>query len=36
MNIISLIGKPVTLFASIGAIQNRGDNLGVGGKFQHE
>ncbi|GAB5590427.1 hypothetical protein Unana1_05327 [Umbelopsis nana] len=30
MNIISLIGKPVTLFASIGAIQNRGDNLGVG------
>ncbi|KAG2174222.1 hypothetical protein INT43_004243 [Umbelopsis isabellina] len=31
MNIISLIGKPVTLFASVGAIQNRGETLNVGG-----
>ncbi|KAG2180561.1 hypothetical protein INT44_003565 [Umbelopsis vinacea] len=30
MNIISLIGKPVTLFACVGALQSRGDSLSVG------
>ncbi|KAL1927412.1 hypothetical protein VTP01DRAFT_4041 [Rhizomucor pusillus] len=31
MNIISLIGKPITVFAGINTIQSRGDTLHVGG-----
>ncbi|KAI9496751.1 hypothetical protein BDB00DRAFT_807001 [Zychaea mexicana] len=31
MNIISLIGKPITVFAGINTIQSRGDSFQVGG-----
>ncbi|KAI7851900.1 hypothetical protein BDC45DRAFT_571487 [Circinella umbellata] len=31
MNIISLIGKPITVFAAINTIQSRGDSFQVGG-----
>ncbi|ORZ02831.1 hypothetical protein BCR43DRAFT_520082 [Syncephalastrum racemosum] len=31
MNIISLVGKPITVFAGINTIQSRGDSLNVGG-----
>lgn len=33
MNIISLIGKPITVFTSINTIQSRGDTFTVGGNW---